>query len=1018
MGVMRVIKYSFLLIALFVGYLCGGGVGYAQTLSRGTGVFTYTGYAPFANRPVDVHYHIPTAGDVRTMPVVFVLEGADRGFGYLIDAWKKEAEERRFIVAVLHFDLQLYPLTDYQETGVMSKDRTVVREPSQQTSALIDQIFLYFREQTGTKAKTYNIYGHSAGGQFIQRFMLFYDSPYVGRAIIGSPGWYTMPDTTQLFPYGEKNVPYIRKEALRKYLAKDIVLQLGMADTIRESFLRKTPEADAQGRDRLERGRIFYNALLKMAHENNWPCNWQKVEVPHVGHNSVEMGQKSLPVMFGDSIRALFMGNSYTFFNDMPQMVRSLALSNGSKLAVKQVEHGGWRLRQHAADSVSVAAIAEGGWDFVVFQEQSQEPSYGREWVTENNIPAISALNKYRRLFNPAGRTVFYMTWGHNIDTYETMQQGIAETYLDLTSRFGAWCAPVGMAWKRVRTERPDITLYIEDRSHPTLEGSYLAANVFYSVFSGMPYSSVYTAGLPAETAAYLQRIAQEVVFANAGLWNIRPVPQPQPVSERFYNGPAKRLDAPTLRKPKEEGFASLYEINCFLKELADKHPDKVQVSSIGTTPGQRDIPVLYFGTSKNNTNKVKVWIQAGLHGNEPAGPEAICLLTNYLLNTAEGQLILMHTEIALVPVANPDGYAFQSRRSGGNLDLNRDQSKLADPVSVLLKQAYTAWNPEVALDIHEFTPWRKDYDTYFKKQVAIFDDVLFLPTGHPNVSPVLREFSDNVLQKRAEQALGANGFTSSFYFTPQFKGEELYLQKGARSPQSSSTSFALSNALSMFIEIRGLGLERVSFARRAEAGFTVAGNLLQTCCMYKKQIKSTVARAIAETKKGHKDIVVTSQPKTISYPVRFVDFQRNDTFSVVLPAWDGQYSEPVLTRRRPAAYVLADTCHNAVRILEALGVKATKTTQPLSMKVEQYTVTSYTKATTPWENIYPVKAEATTQEITREFPAGSYLVDLKQKNANHAVTLLEPESDNAFVAFNVIQAAVGQVLPVYRLRK
>lgn len=787
-------KYFCFLIILLTGCLCGFKTGYSQSPERGTSVFSYSGYAPFADRPVDVHYHIPSTGGIQTMPIVFVMEGADRGYIYLLDAWKKEAEKRGFIVAVLHFDLQLYPLADYQETGVMTKDRTMVKEPSQQTSSLIDRIFLQLRRQTGTKAEKYYIYGHSAGGQFIQRFMLFFDSPYVKKAIIGSPGWYTFPDTTQWFPYGTKNIPYITQESVKRYLAKNIVLQLGMADTIRESFLRKTPEAEAQGRDRLERGRTFYNYLLKLAGENDWPCNWQKVEVPNVGHNSVEMGQKSLLVMFKDS----------TF------------------------------------------------------------------------------------------------------------------------------------------------------------------------------------------------------------------VPQPQEVSERFYTDPVKTWNTPTLRKPKEEGLASLKEIMGFLEELTGKHPDKVHMASLGTTPGKQDIPVLYFG-SGNNTNKVKVWIQAGLHGNEPAGPEAVCLLVDYLLNTKEGQKLLDQSEIAFVPVANPDGYALQTRQSGSNLDLNRDQSKLSDPVSVILKQAFSSWSPEVALDIHEFTPWRKDYDTYFKKKVAIFDDVLFLPTGHPNVSPLLREFSYNILQKRAEEALKENGFNPSFYFTPQWFDKKLYLQKGAKSPQSSSTSFALSNALSMFIEIRGLGLGRISFARRAESGFIVARNLLQTCYAYKKQIKTIVSGAITETKKGQCDINVTFRSKTIPYPVRFVDFQQNDTFSVVLPVLDGQYSESVLTRKRPAAYILSDTCRNAARILEILGVKVEKIVQPLFLKVEQYTITSYKKETTLWENIYPVEVKVTTQEVKKEFPPGSYIIRLKQKNANYAVTLLEPESENGFVSFNVINATVGQELPIYR---
>ncbi len=226
-------------------------------------------------------------------------------------------------------------------------------------------------------------------------------------------------------------------------------------------------------------------------------------------------------VLANDSVRVLFVGNSYTYYNDMPLLVRSLASSSGDKLAVKMVTNGGWRLRQHAADSITLAAIAEGGWDYVVFQEQSKEPSNGREWVAEHTFPVVDRLDKYRRLHNPGGQTVFYMTWGYNNDTYEQMQQGVCETYIELTSHFGALCAPVGIAWRRIRTERPDITLYNPDNSHPSLEGSYLAANIFYTLLFQHPYTSNFTAELPTETAGYLQQIAQETVFANKELWGI-----------------------------------------------------------------------------------------------------------------------------------------------------------------------------------------------------------------------------------------------------------------------------------------------------------------------------------------------------------------------------------------------------------------------------------------------------------------------------------------------------------------
>ena len=88
------------LILLLAIVFLGTGLRAASVLPVGEGKFTYKDYPPFADRPVDVHYYIPASGDVRHMPIVFVFEGADRGYTYLLKAWKQEAEKHKFMVFI------------------------------------------------------------------------------------------------------------------------------------------------------------------------------------------------------------------------------------------------------------------------------------------------------------------------------------------------------------------------------------------------------------------------------------------------------------------------------------------------------------------------------------------------------------------------------------------------------------------------------------------------------------------------------------------------------------------------------------------------------------------------------------------------------------------------------------------------------------------------------------------------------------------------------------------------------
>ena len=146
----------------------------------------------------------------------------------------------------------------------------------------------------------------------------------------------------------------------------------------------------------------------------------------------------------------------------------------------------------------------------MVMQEQSKAPTREKEWVKKNVFHPAAQLDSLRRLYAPKGKSVCYMTWGRNNDTYEGMQQQLTENYLEMADVLDAYCAPVGEAWRRVRRECPSLQLYNSDGSILVLQqlfgGLCLLCNFF-----GEPFSSDYYAGLPSETALYLQRIAQEV---------------------------------------------------------------------------------------------------------------------------------------------------------------------------------------------------------------------------------------------------------------------------------------------------------------------------------------------------------------------------------------------------------------------------------------------------------------------------------------------------------------------------
>ena len=232
--------------------------------------------------------------------------------------------------------------------------------------------------------------------------------------------------------------------------------------------------------------------------------------------------------------KVLFLGNSYTNFNQLPVLIDNLAQAAGNDLVFDQNTPGGHQLWQHASNATTLAKINAEDWDYVVIQAQSQEPSFPPAQVAANTYPYADTLNQQIKSNNPCTEPMFYMTWGRKngdasncanyppICTYEGMQQRLKESYMQMAADNDASVSPVGVAWKAVRDSFPNIELYNADESHPSLAGSYLAACVFYaSIFRETALGNTFTSSLDSLTAYRLQDIGSKTVLDSSWVWRI-----------------------------------------------------------------------------------------------------------------------------------------------------------------------------------------------------------------------------------------------------------------------------------------------------------------------------------------------------------------------------------------------------------------------------------------------------------------------------------------------------------------
>ena len=153
------------------------------------------------------------------------------------------------------------------------------------------------RQRFGMTVEGYAIYGHSAGAQFVHRFLFHVPNARVTRAVAANAGWYTMPDLATGYPYGLKDSA-VTREMLEQAMQRPLTILLGEDDTDPEHpSLRRTPEALAQGLHRFARGQAFFAAGQAASLDLGVPFAWQLATVPGADHDNRLMAPAAIPYL-------------------------------------------------------------------------------------------------------------------------------------------------------------------------------------------------------------------------------------------------------------------------------------------------------------------------------------------------------------------------------------------------------------------------------------------------------------------------------------------------------------------------------------------------------------------------------------------------------------------------------------------------------------------------------------------------------------------------------------------------
>ena len=241
-----------------------------------------------------------------------------------------------------------------------------------------------------------------------------------------------------------------------------------------------------------------------------------------------------------EEIKVLFIGNSYTYVNDLPKMIEDIANNENKIITHESVTPGGCTLFLHLESEETMSKIRRGNWDYVVLQEQSQLPVI--DYYRHNTLkPSYKALHDSIIHYNPEAKVVGYMTWGRRyggkqcVDfgdgvycsadfvDFNHMQDTLTAAYCENAYATNSYVAPVGEAWKEALAKDPSLVLHSSDNSHPSYDGSYLAACVFYAVFwNDTPIGIYHDRQIDDTKAELLQTVANDVFFNNLEKWNFK----------------------------------------------------------------------------------------------------------------------------------------------------------------------------------------------------------------------------------------------------------------------------------------------------------------------------------------------------------------------------------------------------------------------------------------------------------------------------------------------------------------
>ena len=224
-----------------------------------------------------------------------MIHGNSRNADDYLNTWIKLAKGQNIAIFAPHFKrtsfISFNTLQMSTSSGRIRTDKNLYLNNS------IDILFDFIKSKFSLSQELYNIYGHSAGAQFVHRYLLMSDKPKVKTAVAANAGWYTFLDGSN-FPYGLSNPPInFNSSNVRDFLQMDFHVLIGSADTDITSSVNQSNGANNQGANRFQRANNFFSYTQKIVDQNKLEFNWSFQIVNGVAHSNSRMSRAAAQIL-------------------------------------------------------------------------------------------------------------------------------------------------------------------------------------------------------------------------------------------------------------------------------------------------------------------------------------------------------------------------------------------------------------------------------------------------------------------------------------------------------------------------------------------------------------------------------------------------------------------------------------------------------------------------------------------------------------------------------------------------